>query len=378
MKKILSSIFVVALISGLFLATPVFATCPEGTVPASLLGSGENVMTTADGDRCFIVGENGGGINYIIRSVLEIMTIGVGILGVLGITIVGIMYLTAGGDISKTQKAKTRLLEIVIGIAAYAVIGAFIYFLVPNSSMEITVDTPTEAEIIANQKAKEEAEKNAKLEAEAKIKQEAILKGREGQITNETKAEALKRLQERVKKYTWPTWRASGSKGKVCGIKNGEEKCADYGIVKESYESKASYSSKCHNADCGIYVSAMMRGGSKKDAYDWPYNGRGVDGQLNYLKNKKNGWKDVTSLVRNSNGKAIEPGDLLIVVSKNDNRHVALYAGNVFGNGNRIFDASHCNYVGMAAKTQNVIKKMDEMSENHGGNKVYVFRKTFD
>ena len=59
----------------------------------------------------------------------HIMTIGVGILGVLGITIVGIQYLTAGGSEEKTRKAKRRMFEIILGLAAYALLFGFVQWL---------------------------------------------------------------------------------------------------------------------------------------------------------------------------------------------------------------------------------------------------------
>jgi hypothetical protein len=64
---------------------------------------------------------NGSSIIEVLKLVVNIMSVGVGILGVVGITVVGIQYLTAGGSEEKTRVAKKRMLEIVIGLAAYAV-----------------------------------------------------------------------------------------------------------------------------------------------------------------------------------------------------------------------------------------------------------------
>ena len=55
--------------------------------------------------------------------------VGIGILGVIGITIVGIQYLTAGGSEEKTRKAKRRMLEIIIGLVTYVVIFALLQWL---------------------------------------------------------------------------------------------------------------------------------------------------------------------------------------------------------------------------------------------------------
>ena len=60
------------------------------------------------------------------------MTYGIGILGAIGITVVGIMYITAKGNEAQTTKAKKRMLEIVIGLAVYALIWAILSWLMPG------------------------------------------------------------------------------------------------------------------------------------------------------------------------------------------------------------------------------------------------------
>lgn len=72
------------------------------------------------------------GIQCILVLVVEIMSVGVGILGVIGISVSGIQYLTAGGNEEQTRKAKRRIFEIVIGIAAYVVIYALLKWLLPS------------------------------------------------------------------------------------------------------------------------------------------------------------------------------------------------------------------------------------------------------
>ncbi len=76
--------------------------------------------------------EDGSSIYDLLRLILNIMTIGIGILGIIGITIVGIQYLTAGGNEEQTRKAKQRLIEIVIGLVAYVALYALLYWLLPN------------------------------------------------------------------------------------------------------------------------------------------------------------------------------------------------------------------------------------------------------
>lgn len=112
MKKFLNSILAI-IMGGIFMtaplvaSAPVFAECADGQVQTSILG--ENGCADASEDS----------IKNMVKHVADFLSIGVGVLGTIGVTIVGIQYLTAGGNEEQTRKAKRRLLEIVIGMAAY-------------------------------------------------------------------------------------------------------------------------------------------------------------------------------------------------------------------------------------------------------------------
>ncbi len=71
-------------------------------------------------------------IMCILNLAVDILSIGVGIFGVIGISVAGIQYLTAGGSEEQTRKAKRRLFEIVIGLAAYVVIYTLLRWLLPS------------------------------------------------------------------------------------------------------------------------------------------------------------------------------------------------------------------------------------------------------
>lgn len=77
-------------------------------------------------------GESDDGVMCILNLVIDIMTAGIAILGVIGIAIVGIQYLTSSGDEAKARKARTRMTEIVIGLAVYAVMYVALKFLLPG------------------------------------------------------------------------------------------------------------------------------------------------------------------------------------------------------------------------------------------------------
>ena len=119
MKKILAGLMAVAMVfcATIGLAQPTFADC--GGVDTSIID-------------CDDTGENGGGIFAILLIILNVLTFGIGIAGTLGIIIAGIMYLTARDDQGQLVKAKNMLINIVIGLAAYAVMWAFLQWLLPG------------------------------------------------------------------------------------------------------------------------------------------------------------------------------------------------------------------------------------------------------
>ena len=121
-KKVLGLIMTVALavsgVIGLTAAVPVRADC----VPTSIIGDGQQYCD--DGQ--------GGGVYEILAIVLNVLTIGVGILGTLGIVIAGIQYLTAGDNEQQVATAKKRIIEVVIGLAIYAVMYVALSWLIPG------------------------------------------------------------------------------------------------------------------------------------------------------------------------------------------------------------------------------------------------------
>lgn len=131
MKKLLS-IIAMAIISLSFISIPVFASCPEGTTPVSLIGENDKIVPGTNGEKCLQNDTDGSNTMNVVYLVIDIMTIGIAILAAIGIVIAGIYYLTASGDESKVRKSKQRISEIVIGVAVYAVIYALLKWLLPG------------------------------------------------------------------------------------------------------------------------------------------------------------------------------------------------------------------------------------------------------
>lgn len=96
--------------------------CPDGQVKTSILGNGG----------CYEPGKDGEGIFNILAIVLNVLTAGVGVAGVLGIVISGIQYMTASGNEAQMTKAKNRIVQVVIGLVMYGLFWALLEWLLPG------------------------------------------------------------------------------------------------------------------------------------------------------------------------------------------------------------------------------------------------------
>ena len=137
MKKLITSIILI-ITAFVVLAAPAYAD-DSSCVPTSIIGGtkcaledGKYVRDDKGSLNCSCDDGKGSSVSDQLKLVVDIMTIGIGILGVIGITVVGIQYLTSGGSEEKTRKAKRRMFEIVIGLVAYVVLYALVKWLIPT------------------------------------------------------------------------------------------------------------------------------------------------------------------------------------------------------------------------------------------------------
>lgn len=135
-KKIIIglTVLIVAVIAVASLGGAVYADC----------GGAHTAIINCDDDD----GTGKVGVCHLLNFVIETMTIGIGILGVLGITITGVQYLTAGGNEEQVKKAKRRLVEVVIGVAMYVLIGGLIQWFIPGHNFcgDVNSDVGTGSE----------------------------------------------------------------------------------------------------------------------------------------------------------------------------------------------------------------------------------------
>ena len=69
-------------------------------------------------------------IEGILKLILSILVYGIGAAAVIGVVIEGIRYLTARDNEAQVAMAKRRLLEIVIGLALWAVMWSLLKWLI--------------------------------------------------------------------------------------------------------------------------------------------------------------------------------------------------------------------------------------------------------
>ena len=83
----------------------------------------------------------------IISFVIGVMTIGVTVLGTIGIIAAGVTIMSARDNAAQVQKAKQRILEIVIGLVIWVLIAAIMALLIPggdSTTQEVLVGTTPE------------------------------------------------------------------------------------------------------------------------------------------------------------------------------------------------------------------------------------------
>lgn len=72
------------------------------------------------------------GISELLKLVVNILLYGLGAAATLGVVIAGILYLTARDNPQQVARAKMRLIEISIGLAAWAMLFGLLQFLLPG------------------------------------------------------------------------------------------------------------------------------------------------------------------------------------------------------------------------------------------------------
>jgi hypothetical protein len=83
-----------------------------------------NVIKCSDSEKSGIWG--------ILLLVINILTAGIGVAAVGGIIYGSILYASAGSDPAKVKKAKEVILNVIIGLIAYALMYSFLNYIIPG------------------------------------------------------------------------------------------------------------------------------------------------------------------------------------------------------------------------------------------------------
>lgn len=100
-------------------SVPVMAVCGSDEVETNLFG-------------CVPVNDRGSGIKRLLSLVVTVLLYGIGAAAVVGVVWAGILYLTARDNEAQVAKAKTRLVEVAIGLIAWAMLFTLLQWLIPN------------------------------------------------------------------------------------------------------------------------------------------------------------------------------------------------------------------------------------------------------
>ena len=242
-------------------------------------------------------GENEGGIWHILNLVIQIFSIGVGILGVVGIMVLGTQVLSAKGSSDEVNKAKTRLLQIVVGLVLYAALFSLSQWLLPGGMMNSSLQSVGTTTQVKEMEAKlEEAKRKA---AEARAKRESgddsgsggdsgsgddSGSGASGSTTGKTNSEIVAELAKVAKNFA-----------------DKDNRKEYQAAVKSTGAGGKSDTCKKLGKSCGVFVSTVVR--SVLGINNFPMTS---DSIYKYAKKHPEKWK----IIKASSGKP-EPGDIV-------------------------------------------------------------------
>lgn len=130
---------VVAIVAGLLAVVgfgamttlPAFADCTK-TAQTQCCGGAATSIISCTQTNSTSSGVQGTGVWALLILAINILTAGVGIAAVGGLVYGAILYSSAGGSADQVKKAKDIIGNVIIGLVAYALMFAFLNFLIPG------------------------------------------------------------------------------------------------------------------------------------------------------------------------------------------------------------------------------------------------------
>lgn len=254
----------------------------------------------------------GCGVYTVLDLVMTILTIGIGIAATIGIAVSGIIYLTAKGDVAKTTKAKRRILEIVIGLAAYAAIWAFLTFLLPEFNPELKACKTLTTEEIAARDAAREA-KRAAIRA-ARAKANITTNNSSSASTEKCMKSAAKVVRNQVCKLKTPAERISTTAKLLAGSSGAPN--AKYQQAMKETGANSSGPCEVDGESCNTYVATVLLASGVDPNVPKGAAGNNTRDLYNYFSNSPK-WRAVSN-----NPLSSKEGD--VVVKPRPNGHVTV------------------------------------------------------
>ncbi len=203
-KTIIIFSLICLFLASLFLSPLSFATDNESSRITETIFFGNY---RDDGSAC--------GVFSIVNIIVDILSIGIGVLALIGITIVGVKYLTAGGNEEQTRKAKHRMFQIVIGLVVYALLYVGVQWLLPGGKLDFS----NRCELVSD-------EELAQIKAREKAERE------EERRRNEAEGAEIMRQRNRNRSSTSGSSNNTGDGNKKC-LKHATKAVIDKGICNE-------------------------------------------------------------------------------------------------------------------------------------------------
>lgn len=249
-------------------------------------GASTSIMNCEDGE---------GGIWHIVNLVINIFSIGVGILGVVGVMVAGVQYLTAKDNQEQAKKAKNRLGQIVIGVTLYAVLFAGAQWLLPGGFWNMNSDLQT---VGSTDQVKEQEAKREEARKEAESQSAGSGGGSSSSGSSKTSEEKAKDISD----WAWKIASGNYSYEKVIEA-NGYYEIMDKICWSNSTCCGSKYN---YRTFCSGFVFNVI----KYSGVDTDYPMKMTQDQEEYAK-KSSKWKNVTSEVNGKTSK-LKRGDVLI------------------------------------------------------------------
>ena len=242
--------------------------------------------------------ENEGGIWHILNMIIELFSIGVGLLGVIGISIVGIQILNAKDSPEQVKKAKVRFAQIVLGLALYSVLFLAAEWLLPGG-------------FLSSESGLQNVGSTSQVKEQERIREEARQKTTDSNgASSPNQPNASEQQNNSVpksKQIASLAWKIGKNKISYDSV---ADATGYYSFMSKNCHAigggDCDRGKKGYRTFCSGFVYNVLRYSGADPKYPMMLTGK----QMSYA-NKSKLWKNITDSVNGKTSK-LKPGDVLI------------------------------------------------------------------